>query len=131
MLIATETLINAVRLAVSVALLQVAGLEGLAAAMPVTYLLHGLIMFPVVFRMIHFTWDARVVGLLLTSLAIVVAGFGAQRYLATEYAVGTGAWLTMLSAVLCLRGLTARLGADHRIVRLITSVPGLRSIVAL
>jgi len=131
MLIATETLINAVRLAVSVALLQVAGLEGLAAAMPVTYLLHGLIMFPVVFRMVHFTWDARVVGLLLTSVAIVVAGFGAQRYLATEYAVVTGAALTLLSAVFCLRGLTARLGADHRIVRLITSVPGLRSIVAL
>jgi len=131
MLIATETLINAVRLAVSVAFLQAAGLEGLAAAMSVTYLIHGLIMYPVVFRMIHFTWDARVVGLLLTSLAIVVAGFTAQRYLATEYAVVTGAALTLLSAVFCLRGLTARLGADHRVVRLITSVPGLRSIVAL
>lgn len=120
----TETLASVVRLVLSWVLLQVWGLPGLAVAVPLAYVFYALLMLPVTHKLVGHRWSREVGQLLGWSAILVAAGFAANRLLPPAAAVLCGAALAIAGSVFCLRGLAARVGAEHKLVRLIGSIPG-------
>jgi hypothetical protein len=105
-------------------LLQVWGLPGLAVAVPLAYVFYALLMLPVTHKLVGHRWSREVGQLLGWSALFVAAGFAANRLLPPAAAVLCGAALAVAGSVFCLRGLAARVGAEHKLVRLISSIPG-------
>jgi len=105
-------------------LLQVWGLPGLAVAVPLAYVFYALLMLPVTHKLVGHRWSREVGQLLGWSAILVAAGFAANRLLPPAAAVLCGAALAIAGAVFCLRGLAVRVGAGHKLVRLISSIPG-------
>ena len=64
--------------------------------------------------------------MLLLVLPIVAVTLVAARLLPLWPATVFGMVATVVAAVLCLRGLVQRIGKDHRIVRAICRMPGMR-----
>jgi PST family polysaccharide transporter len=75
-------------------------------------------------RLIGFNWTAETTRLGLLSLPLFGAIFSTYRLLPLWPATLLGLSLTLFASVLCLRGLVARIGFEHRIVRAITRLPG-------
>lgn len=125
----TETIANVVRLLLSYFLLQVWGLKGLALAVPLSYLLYGLLMLPVTYRLMEQRWSRAVGKLLVWSALLVAAGFAANRLLPPAAALLCGAVLAVAGSIFCLRGLAERVGMEHKLVRLVASLPGSRLIL--
>jgi len=127
----SETLIHSIRLAVSLTLMIFVGLEGLSAAMLIVYTFHAVIMLSISHRLIGFAWNRQVLKLLFVSSGIVIIGFWAEKFLPAAYAVASGFALTVLTAFFCTRGIALRLGFNHKLVRLIASIPGGRLLVSV
>lgn len=122
----TETISHAVRLLLSLALLSYMGLKGLALAMPILYVMVALLMLPVVYRSSGFTWSAATMRMLLWSALLIGSAFLINRTLEPAPATIFGVALTLVSGLWCVRGLTRRLGEDHKVVRILLRVPGMR-----
>lgn len=120
----TETLASGVRLVLSYALLQTWELKGLAVAVPLGYCFYGAMMLLVVYHLIGHLWSRQVTKLLVVSCITIAFGFAANRLLPPTAAMASGCVLTVITIVFCLRGLAARVGMEHKFVRLITSLPG-------
>jgi antigen flippase len=127
----TETVGHGSRFLVSFGLLKVSGLIGLAIAMPIAYLLYAVMMLPIVHRLVGFAWSGPSLRLLAVSLVVVALGFVANRMLEPVAALSVGLLLTVMSALLSARGLAARLGKAHKLVRMMLALPGGRLIAGL
>lgn len=127
----TETVNHGIRFLVSYGLLNSMGLNGLAVAMPITYVVCAAIMFPIVNRLVGFAWSGQTLRLLAMSLCIVALGFVANRVFEPFVALAIGLLLTAVSALISARGLAARLGETHKLVRLMLALPGGRVAVGL
>ena len=123
---ATETAFNVLHLALIALGLFVLGIEGVAIAFFVLYLAYVVAMYGVGRRLTYFCWSPAARRLLLWLLPIVVVAFLAARLLPLWPATGFGVVATTVASVLCLRGLVQRIGPDHRIVRAVCQVPGMR-----
>lgn len=120
----TETVSNVVRLVLSLALLSYMGLKGLAMAMPILYVLVALLMLPVVHKCAGFKWSAATVRMLAWSALLIAAAFTVNLMLGPTYAPICGVALTLVSGLCCMRGLTSRLGGEHKVVRFLLKMPG-------
>lgn len=120
----TETSFNLVHVALIAVGLQLYGIEGVAIAFVVMYVGYIAAVLLVSRRLIGFKWSAECTRLGLLSLPILGVIFTASRLLPLWPATGLGLSLTLIASVLCLRGLVARVGSEHRIVRAITRLPG-------
>jgi PST family polysaccharide transporter len=120
----TETLANGARLALSYLLLQAWELKGLAVAVPLGYCFYGAMMLPVVYHITGHLWSRQVAQLLVVSFITVACGFVANRLLPPAAGLVVGVSLTVVACIFCLRGLASRVGMDHKLVRLIASIPG-------
>lgn len=122
----TETLFNAIHLAMILLGLMLVGLEGTAIAFFLLYIGYTAAVYGVGRHLIDFTWSATTQQLLLMLLPVVTLAFLASRTLPLWPATLVGMGITLVTSVLSLRGLVARIGADHRIVRRACQVPGIR-----
>jgi len=120
----TETLASGVRLVLSYALLQAWELKGVAVAVPLGYCFYGVMMLSVVYYLIGHLWSHQVTKLLLVSCVTIASGFAANRLLPPAGGLVVGVSLTLVACIFCLRGLASRVGMDHKLVRLIASIPG-------
>jgi PST family polysaccharide transporter len=120
----TETSFNLVHVALIALGLQLHGIEGVAIAFVVMYVGYIAAVLLVSRRLIGFKWSAECTRLGLLSLPVLGVIFTASRLLPLWPATGLGLSLTLVASVLCLRGLVARVGSEHRIVRAITRLPG-------
>ena len=122
----TETLFNAIHLALIWLGLKLVGLEGTAVAFFLLYIGYTAAVYGVGRHLIGFVWSAPTRKLLLLLLPVVTLAFLASRTLPLWPATLVGIAITLVASVLSLRGLVTRIGADHRIVRRACQVPGMR-----
>lgn len=125
----TETSFNLVHVALIALGLHLFGIEGVAIAFFVMYLGYILAVYLVCRHLIGFGWSAECGRIALVALPILGATFVACRTLPLWPASFAGLALTLVVSVFCLRGLAARVGAEHRIVRAIAKLPGAKSLL--
>ena len=120
----TETSFNLVHVALVALGLHLYGIEGVAIAFVVMYGGYILAVYLVSRHLIGFKWSTACTRIGLLSLPALGAIFIAFRWLPVWPATWLGLTLTLVVSVLCLRGLAARVGTEHRIVRAIAKLPG-------
>jgi PST family polysaccharide transporter len=125
--IATESVFATIQVLLAWAGLRWLGLPGIAISFAILYLLYTFGMLWVTNQLSEFRWSNSVVKLLLAALSAVALTFALARTLpdrSIALAVA-GMCLTAISGVLCLRQISRRLGNDHRVARLLSSLPGI------
>jgi PST family polysaccharide transporter len=120
----TETSFNIVHVAFIALGLELYGIEGVAIAFFVMYVGYIAAVYLVSRHLISFKWSAECTRLCLLPFPVLGAIITASRLLPIWPATLIGLSLTIFASVLCLRGLAARVGSQHRIVRAITKLPG-------
>ncbi len=124
----TETAANGLLLGLTIVFLQQFGLWGVSLAFAVLYAFQCLAMAWLSHHLTGFRWNLETGRLLLLTSILVVAGFAAQRWIPGATGFVIGSLLTAIGAVVSLRGITERLGMNHRLVRLACKIPGGRMI---
>lgn len=122
----TETFFNVSHLTLIWFGLKLLGLVGTAIAFFVLYVGYTAAVYAVSRHLIGFTWSPATRKLLLLLFPVVVLAFLIARLLPLWPATLIGFAVTLAAAVICLRGLVARIGEEHRIVRRFCKVPGMR-----
>ncbi len=122
----TETIGNGFHLVLIGLGLITLGLEGVAVAFLLMYLVYTAGVYGVARRLTGFRWSFASRRLLLLLLSTVALTFLAGRLLPLWSATVYGLVTSAVASVLCLRGLVQRIGAEHRIVRMACRVPGMR-----
>lgn len=120
----TETSFNLIHVALVALGLQLYRIEGVAIAFVVMYVGYIAAVLVVSRHLIAFKWSAVCIRLGLLSLTVIGMIFIAFRLLPLWPATSLGLSLALAASVLCLRGLIVRVGSEHRIVRVITKLPG-------
>jgi PST family polysaccharide transporter len=120
----TETSANLLHFALVALGLHLYGIEGVAVAFAVMYVGYIPAVLLVSRRLIGFKWSAECTGLGMLSITVIGVIFISSRLLPLWLATWLGLSLTLVAVVLCLRGLVARVGSEHRIARAITRLPG-------
>ena len=123
---ATEAIFLAIQALLVTWLVPRHGVIGAAYAFAVCYALYTMGMAWVGHRLIGFRWSPAVLRMMLVSGTLVALALAANRLLADIPAMAVGGALLMTGGLWCLRGLAARLGHEHRIVRWVQRVPGMR-----
>jgi antigen flippase len=116
-------LFGAFELGISLLLLSLMGLVGLALAYPISTFLHVLGMLWVGKRMISFKPSKAVAMMFLVSILFIGASLLIALNMPETLGLVLGFGVTTASAVYCIRGLSSRLGEDHRLVRLALKLP--------
>ncbi len=125
----TETVTNCVHVALTWAGLKLIGIEGVAVAFCVLYVLYVVLMLIVTKQLVGFAWSAEVRKMLFSLVAIVASVFAAARLLPKVHATVVGAIVTFVVAVYCLRELIKRIGPEHKISRAIRKLPLVGSVL--
>ncbi len=120
----SEAMATLVYLVMLIALMYLFGLWGSALAFAGIYLLYTVAVYSIARVLTGFRWAPAAVRLLCISILLIASGFLTQKLLPQNAAYAIGGILTLTSAVYSMRGISARLGAEHRIVRLIRTIPG-------
>jgi hypothetical protein len=92
------------------------GLWGIALSFAVLYGVYTVAAFFIASHLSGFRWSPAAVRLLTTSAVLVFAGFTTQRWAPEIPGFIIGAGLTLISSVLSIRGVSSRLGPEHRLV---------------
>lgn len=122
--LATQTLFAVIHVALILLLFPRYGLMGVAYAFVALYAFHAPIIMWVGSKLIGFQWSAQVRMLLVRSAMAVALGVLASLALNDWLATLVGTAIALAAGVACMRGLTARLGTGHKLVRAILTVPG-------
>ena len=96
---------------------------GLALAYPISSFLHVLAMLWVGKRMISFKPSKEVAMMFLVSILLIGASLLIALTIPETLGLVLGFGVTAASALYCIRGLSSRLGEDHRLVRLALKLP--------
>jgi PST family polysaccharide transporter len=127
--VATETVFVGFQLAMLLWTLPRFGLVGVAYTFAITYFVHTFAMLWVAKALIGFRWSAGVKKLLVMSGTFVLIGLGVRLAIPGWTGMLIGGVVTLAGAILSLRGLAARLGANSRLCKLVCVVPGGRWIM--
>jgi enterobacterial common antigen flippase len=111
-------------------LVEANGTIGAAYAFVASYALFLIALLWVNRVLIGFSWSAEARNLIMISTAFIVAGFAARYTLSDFGSTIAGGVLTLAAMLFCLRGLAARLGRGHRIVKWLLIAPGGRYLLA-
>lgn len=122
----TETSFNLLHLALIWVGLTLLGLVGTAIAFFVLYVGYTAAVYAVGRHLIDFSWSTAMRRLLLVLFPVIVLAFASARFLPLWPATLIGLAITSVAAVICLRGLVTRIGAQHRLVRGASHIPGMR-----
>ena len=124
----TETGGNGLHLMLIFVGLITLGIEGTAIAFFLLYLFYTVAVLAVTHHLTGFAWSIENRRLMAWLLLIVAGTFVAERLLQLWPATLAGLLVTLIASILCLRGLIRRIGRDHRIVRQLSRLPGMRII---
>ncbi|MEZ5503142.1 MAG: O-antigen translocase [Halioglobus sp.] len=124
--LATETSFHLLHLGMIWIALAFIGLEGVAMAFFVLYLLYAIVLYALAWRLIGFTWSPATRRLLTLFLPLVALAFLCGRFLPLAQATAVGMLLTAAAALFCLRALAQRVGQEHWAVKKSLRIPGLR-----
>lgn len=110
-------------------LIEHLGLIGVGVAVFLTYFTAVLLNLFVAHRLTDFVWSASTMRLIASSALLIVVGFISSMWLSMMMNSIVGLLLTTVSSVVCARGIALRVGQEHRIVRVLRRVPGMRQVL--
>ena len=102
------------------------GLPGVGMAYSATFIPGILLNFYAANRLTKFTWSYSVIKLLFVGGWVVAAGFASALLLPKSWNLGCGTILTVGSSICAIRGITKRVGPEHRVIRILLQIPGMR-----
>lgn len=123
---ATETIFIGLQAVLVIVLIREFGIVGAAYAFALVYAAYTGAMLWVARALIGFSWTRESGEMLATSMLFVGLAFAARSLGSDAEALVAGAIVTLGGALFSLRGLAARLGREHRLVKAASSVPILR-----
>ena len=115
---------NAVQIVLMVIFLRYYGLVGTAWAFTLFTFIHGMVAFGIAYRISKCTWTLSVIKLVLISTVFIGASFAVQLFTNRFLSTALGGIITAISCLIILRGLSSRLGSNHRIVKIALKLPG-------
>lgn len=122
----TETFFGLLNLALVIVGIRFIGLTGVAVAFFVMYVFHNAAMAILTRHMTGYRWSRSVIRLILFTSVLAGIAFIFPRYFPDSPTIVLGLVLTIISCVVCVRGLAVRLGPDHRLVAMASNIPGFR-----
>jgi len=122
----TETSTNIVHITLIVAGLHILGIEGVAIAFMMIYLVYIVAVHLVCRHLIKFSWTTACNRILLFGLPTIGTAFIALRCLPFWPATAIGISLTLLASGFCLRRLSSLIGPNHPIINLAYRLTGLK-----
>lgn len=120
----SQSHLNLLHLALAFILIYAFGLRAAAWAFALATYIHGFVVYAIARRLSRFDWNVTVVNLILLAGALVTIGFGAQALTDGVVELALGATATAATCLISLRGISSRLGASHRIVKMALKFPG-------
>lgn len=120
----TETSFNILHVLMIYCGLIFVGLEGVAVAFVLLYILYAIAIYIVARYLIDFKYSSSCLKLLYILLPIVMVNFIAVRTMSLWPATIFGALATILVALLCLKNVIKRIGIEHRLSKIILKIPG-------
>ena len=120
----SETISNILYLSLAMGLMYYLGLWGAALAFVILYAIYTVAIYFISRRLTRFCWSQATINLLATSTALILAGFAAEKWIPKNFSVAIGATLTLGATFISIRGISSRLGPQHRIVRMVCKLPG-------
>jgi antigen flippase len=120
----TETFFHLLHVALLAFGLHVLDIEGVGIAFFLINLGYILAVYLVCRHLISFSWSSACTRIALFGLSILGVTFLACRTLPLWLASTVGLSLTVVVSGLCMRGLAARIGSDHRLIRAASKLPG-------
>ncbi len=121
-----ETLLNALYLLLIWIGFRLASLDGVAMAFLGLNIFSIAVVYALCQRLIGFKWSRGAMKLLLILLPVIAIGFVGTRMLPIWPATVYGLIITAASGFCCLRELILLIGTEHRFVRQVLQIPGLR-----
>ena len=77
-------------------------------------------------RLTGFVWSRTVLNLFLAGFAVVCVAFLGAVFLSATQSAMLSLPLAAIASVFCIRGISARVGKEHRIVRTLLKIPGMK-----
>jgi len=124
---AVETVVKIPRILLVFFLLKQYGLVGVAVALPINFLLYWALVFVMTRRMVGFRYNANCWRLLWVAGGFVFVTFLSVQYLPRMWGSGVGTLIAAIASYYCINILARRLGAEHRLSRILGKVPFLLS----
>jgi PST family polysaccharide transporter len=115
---------NLVWLGLTMLLIKHHGLGGVAWAFTLFTYIQGAVVFGIARRLSKFAWTPAVARLVLTTVGMFGAAFVAQNLTNGLLKLALGALITGAACLVSLRGISSRLGENHRIVKMVLKFPG-------
>ena len=125
----TETVIIILHIVLIWGFLTWLGIEGVAIAYPTLYFIYTIMMLMVAKYLIGFRWNVGVRKILHSMLPLVIVTFAAGLFLPEIPATIIGLIVTVGVSLFCMRGLVRRLGAEHKVCKMIDATPLLGKII--
>ena len=125
----TETLFGATHATVLWISLKLFGLTGVAIAFMALYVIYTIAMLFVSRHLTRFSWSRSVITLLIILFPISLLVFLSSMLLPVIPATALGSVVCLLTGIYCLRQLALRIGAEHKICRIIARIPFGRRII--
>ena len=123
----TETNFNLAHLLLIAIGLKWLGIEGVAIAFFVLYIFYIITVYFVVRYLTGFSWLTNSWRIFIYFFAAFFTAFLAGRQLPTTWASLVGFLITIAASFFCIRELVRLVGQEHRIVKVISAIPGARS----
>lgn len=120
-----ETLVKIPRVLLVVFCVKQWGLLGAAIAWPLNYVFYMGMAYPLVHRMVGFSYTTECLRLLFIASGAIAFVFVAVCFLPGDLAGVAGGVFTAIVSYASINMLSSRLGVQHRIVRLFRRIPGL------
>jgi hypothetical protein len=102
---------------------------GAAFALALNYVAYTICVLWVGWKLIGFKWSEGVIQLIAFSAVLVAVASAAAFFMAPMARYLLGLALTVIAAATSLRGLSKRLGNEHRLVMALCRIPGARRLL--
>lgn len=121
--VATETFINLTHIILIIIFLDAFGIEGVSIAFPILYSIHIVMMLVISRYLIGFKWSRGVLKIFFIFSPFLIIAFCSNYFLSETVSALTGIAISILSGFICLKELLYKLGTEHKIYRIMSSVP--------
>lgn len=124
----TETSAHVVYVFIVTIALMTIGIEGVGVAFSILYIGYTIIVYAVARRLTGFSWSPETNKVVWLTLATLITTFIILQLFPLWVGTVLGALITMISGILSICSLIRRIGTEHRYVRRIYKIPGVKLI---
>lgn len=125
----TETIGNATHLFLVYLGVVLFGIQGVAIAFFISYIVYGTIVLFVTNRLTSFKWSKNCIRIMTKTLAMLVFLCIIMHLSPSAYDVLVGFLITIVVGIVCIKELAGRLGGENRIIKIIRLIPGVNLII--